>query len=139
MSSLAKREAQERHDAERGSAHERGYDARWAKASKEHGQREPLCQYSKLDGVVAARELTDHLYPHCGNRELFWMRDYWVSSTKAMHDGFKARIESDGIEAIDQLAIRLGKQPLREVRPELADHVARHLSARARRGGGSDL
>lgn len=95
-------------DLKRGSARDRGYSAAWDKASARHLLDHPLCRYCELVGEVKAAELTDHFYPHRGDRVLFWNQTYWVSSCQTCHNGFKQRIERKGRAALDSLAERLG-------------------------------
>lgn len=108
--------------ARRGTAAERGYDGAWSKASIAFRAAHPFCMYCALDGVAALTALTDHLYPHGrrrgfdseAQRILFWRRDLWVASCQDCHKGMKARVEAEGVEAIDVLAMRLGVTPLLE-------------------------
>jgi 5-methylcytosine-specific restriction enzyme A len=95
-------------DHRRGSARERGYDARWSRASASHRARNPLCAYCELDGLIRPAELTDHLYPHRTYEGVFWIKHWWVSSCKGCHDGMKQAVERAGKAAIDALARRLG-------------------------------
>ena len=98
-------------DRERGTAAERGYDARWVRESKAFLAANPLCIYCALSDIVTAASLVDHLYPHRGNRELFWLKRLWVPSCKPCHDSFKKQIELQGRAALDKLAQRLGLPP----------------------------
>jgi 5-methylcytosine-specific restriction enzyme A len=109
---ISRREANRSYDARRGSARERGYSARWDRASAGHLRNHPLCRYCDLVGEVTAATLTDHLYPHRGDQAVFWNCDYWISCCKPCHDGFKQRIERQGRMALDNLAARLGLPPL---------------------------
>lgn len=106
---VADREADQR----RGSARERGYSAAWDKAAKGHRRNSPLCRYCELQGhPVTPATHTDHLYPHRTYEGVFWLTQYWVSSCKACHDGFKQAIERRGRAALDALARMLGLPPL---------------------------
>lgn len=109
---LSRQEANKTYDARRGSSRDRGYDSKWDAASRSHRARDPLCRYCALVGEVKAADLTDHLYPHRGDRVLFWNRTYWVSSCNDCHNGFKQRVERRGRMALDDLARRLGLRPL---------------------------
>lgn len=109
---LSRRDANRMSDKRRGSARERGYDGAWDKASAGHRRSHPLCRYCELVDEVKAADLTDHLYPHRGDRVLFWNRTYWVSACDDCHNGFKQRIERKGRAALDALAVRLGLPPL---------------------------
>lgn len=110
-------------DRRRGSARERGYDSKWDKSAKGHLDRSPLCRYCELAGDTVAATLVDHLYPHRGDRGLFWLKTLWVSCCKPCHDGFKQRIERKGMIALDDLARRLGLPTLDEIRRSRTDRA----------------
>lgn len=103
-------------DQRRGSASERGYDGKWAKASAGHRVRSPLCRYCEVGAFgpphVRPATLVDHLYPHRGDTVLFWNKLYWVSSCGACHSGPKQAVEAKGRRAIDVLAGKLALPPL---------------------------
>ncbi len=103
-------------DRRRGSARERGYDSKWDKAAKGHLDHDPLCRYCALADETTAATLVDHLYPHKGDRKLFWTKVFWVSSCKDCHDSFKQRVERKGVLALDDLARRLDLPTLDEFR-----------------------
>lgn len=110
-------------DQRRGSARERGYDSKWDKAAKGHLDRNPLCAYCALGGEDVAATLVDHLYPHKGNRWLFWLKELWVSSCDECHNRFKQRIERMGRLALDDLARRLGRRTLAEIEQSRPDRT----------------
>ncbi|TZG26495.1 hypothetical protein [Sphingomonas montanisoli] len=103
------REVRQRHDQDRGSARERGYDSRWSKAAASDRRDNPLCAYCELEGRITAATLTDHLYPHRLFAGVFWLKHWWVSSCGPCHSGFKQALERRGKAAIDALADRLGR------------------------------
>lgn len=103
-------------DARRGTARERGYDSAWTKAAKGHLRSDPFCRYCALIDEVVGATLVDHLYPHKGDRWLFWFRPFWVSCCKPCHDGFKQRTERQGLTALDLLAQQLGLPTLAEAK-----------------------
>lgn len=104
----------------RGTTAERGYGGWWQRESVAFREQYPGCAYCWLEGKSGPAELVDHLYPHGVRRgcntpdqqRLFRDKTYWVSSCHEHHRGFKADIEAKGIEAIDELARRLGVEPL---------------------------
>ena len=51
------------HDERRGTAAERGYDARWVKVRLLHLSSEPLCRLCAAQGRVTAADLVDHILP----------------------------------------------------------------------------
>jgi 5-methylcytosine-specific restriction protein A len=108
----SRREAQRSYDARRGSARDRGYDAEWDKASAAHREAHPFCRYCRF-GVfgrkrVEATTCVDHLYPHKGDRRLFWLDLYWIESCADCHDGGKQALERQGAAALHRLADQLG-------------------------------
>ena len=109
----SRREANREYDARRGSARDRGYDAGWDRASRLHRQEHPFCEYCEVGAFAQARTsaatCTDHLYPHRGDRELFWKREWWVASCDDCHAGPKQAAEARGSAALDRLARRLGR------------------------------
>lgn len=80
-------------DRSRGSASERGYDHRWAKASKGHLRHHPLCVGCAAVGRVEAAVLTDHAEPHKGDTRKFWDKTNWQSSCQWHHDVVKQKLE----------------------------------------------
>jgi 5-methylcytosine-specific restriction enzyme A len=69
----------------RGSAEERGYDARWRKARKAFLQEHPLCVECLKAGKLTPATVVDHIIPHRGNQELFWNADNWQPLCKECH------------------------------------------------------
>jgi 5-methylcytosine-specific restriction protein A len=73
-------------DRERGTATERGYDARWRAARRRFLMENPLCDTCNLKGRVAAATVVDHIVAHKGDQGLFWDETNWRSSCKPCHD-----------------------------------------------------
>lgn len=82
-------------DRQRGTAHQRGYDARWDKARLEHLDEQPLCADHMKRGYIEAATVVDHITPHKGDKELFWDRNNWQSLCKPCHDR-KTQLEDRG-------------------------------------------
>jgi len=81
-------------DARRGSAHARGYGAKWQKASKAFLRAHPLCQCPECkEGQLQTTLATvvDHVTPHRGDMGLFWDSNNWQSMSKTCHDRKTAR------------------------------------------------
>jgi 5-methylcytosine-specific restriction protein A len=78
-------------DARRPSAHARGYDRRWQRASRLFLQRNPLCVDCAAEGRDAAATVVDHHVPHKGHRDLFWDQSNWRARCKTHHDRKTAR------------------------------------------------
>ena len=73
-------------DRLRGSATERGYDAKWRRARKRFLQRHPLCANCLSQGIVTPATVVDHIVPHRGDHRLFWDEQNWQPLCKACHD-----------------------------------------------------
>ena len=73
-------------DRLRGSAAERGYDAKWRRARKLFLQRHPLCANCLSQGIVTPATVVDHIVPHRGDHRLFWDEQNWQPLCKACHD-----------------------------------------------------
>lgn len=63
----------------RGTAHERGYGARWRKAREAYLAAHPLCAECQRQGRVTAARVVDHIVPHRGDPQLFWAESNWQS------------------------------------------------------------
>ena len=74
------------HDALRGNAATRGYDARWREARKLFLHRNPLCQRCLKYGKVTPATVVDHIVPHRGDLLLFWDQENWQALCKPCHD-----------------------------------------------------
>lgn len=59
-------------DRRRGTAHERGYDARWRKYRKRYLTEQPLCVICAEGGRVVQAVVVDHVRAHKGDQALFW-------------------------------------------------------------------
>lgn len=108
---MADRAAQNRvADQRRGSARQRGYNARWEKARATYLSRHPTCVYCALiRGRVEAATCVDHLYPHHVYEGTFWRTDLWCASCAPCHASWKQGLERRGKPALDDLARRLGR------------------------------
>lgn len=99
------RQVRQQSDAERGTAHERGYTKRWHKARTTYLSRHPLCvECAKHDRVVPATDV-DHIIPHrlkealdsgdadriARAQELFWDTKNWQSLCHPHHSRKTAR------------------------------------------------
>ena len=58
-----RRQSAAEHDERRGSARERGYDARWERVRRMHLAAEPLCRMCHEAGRVTPAVLVDHITP----------------------------------------------------------------------------
>jgi 5-methylcytosine-specific restriction protein A len=104
-----------------GSADQRLYDATWRRERARHLRQHPLCLYCEAGAFgppcVTAARVVDHLYPHRGDRRLFWLRALWVSCCAPCHNGPKQARERQGERALDALARLIG-YPTRDAAPE---------------------
>lgn len=88
-------EARRSFDADRGSARERGYSAKWDKASKGFLAKHVLCLACAAAGIDEVARVTDHIVPHRGDMTLFWDRNNWQSCCRWHHDVVKQRLERE--------------------------------------------
>lgn len=98
-----KKAVRKQEDERRGTAAERGYDSKWAKARVFYLRKHPLCVYCKRSGRTVAANVVDHIIAHrlkeaidSGDevriekaRALFWSSDNWQSLCKPCHDSVK--------------------------------------------------
>jgi HNH endonuclease. len=78
-----------RHDANRPTAAQRGYNHAWRKARLEFLYFHPFCA---MCGQSAT--LVDHIKPHRGDDRLFWDRTNWQALCTSCHSKHKQREES---------------------------------------------
>ena len=74
------------HDALRGGAAARGYDARWREARKLFLRLHPLCVECLRENKLTPATVVDHIIPHRGDKELFWNQENWQPLCKDCHD-----------------------------------------------------
>lgn len=86
---------QRKKERERGTAHERGYDARWRKARLAFLRANPLCLQCEGYGRIVPATVVDHVVPHCGDRVLFWDQDNWQPLCARCHSA-KTAAEDGG-------------------------------------------
>lgn len=88
-------EHQRKREQERGTSHQRGYDARWRKARLSYLKRHPLCVMCQDEGRVTPAEVVDHKKPHRGDTALFWSEGNWQPLC-ASHHNKKTSTEDGG-------------------------------------------
>lgn len=79
-------EHQRKRERERGTAHQRGYNARWQKARIAYLKQHPLCVLCEAEKRVVPAEVVDHVVDHKGDLRLFWDESNWRALCKAHHD-----------------------------------------------------
>ena len=82
------KERKARHDRERPSAAQRGYDGEWRKLRAEFIRLHPFCAFC---GVSA--EHVDHITPHRGDKALFWTWNNLQALCAHRHNSVKQRQE----------------------------------------------
>jgi 5-methylcytosine-specific restriction protein A len=87
------RPAKQVRDERRGTAHERGYGARWQATRLGYLQRHPLCCCCKANGLVRAATVLDHIQPHRGDMGLFWDPTNWQGLDADCHNRIKKLFE----------------------------------------------
>ena len=83
--------------APRRNSTQRGYGARWQKASRAFLAAHPLCvdPYAEHAARVVAAQCVDHRVPHRGDMTLFWDSENWQPLCNACH-GRKTALEDGG-------------------------------------------
>jgi 5-methylcytosine-specific restriction protein A len=82
------------YDRRRGSARQRGYDARWDRLAAIEKRCHPLCVGCLAIGRTAATEVIDHIMPHKGDRVLFWAPDNRQAACTWHHSVVKQVLEA---------------------------------------------
>lgn len=59
-------------DMRRGTAAQRGYDARWRRLRRQFLQANPLCVECSNEGQITAASVVDHIRPHKGDVSLLY-------------------------------------------------------------------
>lgn len=83
------RERKARHDAERPTARERGYDSKWDKERAAYLKAHPRCVM-----CCAPSRVVDHKTPHRGDKKLFWSRSNWQPLCTPCHSSRKQSMEA---------------------------------------------
>ena len=91
-------------DRDRGTAHQRGYDAEWKKHRDQFLLEHPLCVECRRKGYVMPATVVDHITPHKGDKVLFWDKNNWQSLCKSCHDR-KTATEDKGSWSYQQTVI----------------------------------
>lgn len=84
----AKRARGQRHDRNRKTAAQRGYNYQWRKASKQF-----LRTFTNCALCNAPATLVDHITPHKGDQTLFWNEHNWQPLCTTCHSKQKQRQE----------------------------------------------
>jgi 5-methylcytosine-specific restriction enzyme A len=63
---------EQKRDQERGTAAERGYDARWRRYRVTYLAANPLCVVCQKEGRVTPATVVDHVQAHKGDPALMW-------------------------------------------------------------------
>lgn len=73
-------------DRDRGTAHQRGYDAEWKKHRDQFLKEHPLCVECSRKGYVMPATVVDHIIPHKGDKVLFWDKKNWQPLCETHHN-----------------------------------------------------
>ena len=82
-----------RHDAMRGTASERGYDAEWRRESSTYLLQHPYCAECARHGRATLANLVDHMIPIRRAPHLRLERSNWQSLCTPCHSSWKQRQE----------------------------------------------
>ena len=82
------KQERKQYDESRGTAAQRGYDARWQKYRRMYLNTHPLCVECLVKETPVIREATvvDHVKPHKGDYKLFWNPANHQALCKECHD-----------------------------------------------------
>ena len=96
-------------DRDRGTAHQRGYDAEWKKHRDQFLLEHPLCVECRRKGYVMPATVVDHIIPHKGDKDLFWNKSNWQSLCETHHN-IKTATEDRGgwSPAVKQIKKEIG-------------------------------
>jgi 5-methylcytosine-specific restriction endonuclease McrA len=121
LGSLADTEQANRdYEQRRGSARDRGYDARWDRERLRFIARHPLCRGCESRGEVTRTAIVDHVIPHKGDMVLFWDEQNWQPSCQWDHDVLKQKLEGLWLKGeIDVSELRLDSTTARRLGPPL--------------------
>src|SRR6516225_5769222 len=70
--------------------------SRWARIRRHQLLNHPLCKYCAERGIVTPATICDHVEPHHGNVNNFWLGPF-QSLCKQCHDSTKRFIETSGV------------------------------------------
>ncbi|WP_151731846.1 HNH endonuclease signature motif containing protein [Acinetobacter ursingii] len=73
-------------DRDRGTAHQRGYDAKWNYAREAYLAEHPLCVECSKRGYIVPATIVDHIIPHKGDKALFWDQTNWQPLCESHHN-----------------------------------------------------
>lgn len=83
-------------DRNRGTATERGYDARWRKYRAAYLAEHPLCVVCLTQGRIEPAVVVDHIIPHRGDPVLFWDEKNHQGLCTSHHNAKTARESAFG-------------------------------------------
>lgn len=98
-------------DRERGTAHQRGYDAEWERERTKYLEEHPLCVDHKRRGFIEVATVVDHIIPHKGDKVLFWDKNNWQSLCESCHNR-KTATEDKGGWSYQQTVTKANMQSL---------------------------
>jgi 5-methylcytosine-specific restriction protein A len=75
-----------KHQYERPTASEHGYDYKWQVARKKFLKEYPLCAKCQEKNKLTRATVVDHIIPHRGDGTLFWDKSNWQALCKRCHD-----------------------------------------------------
>ena len=113
------------YERDRGSAQQRGYGQRWAKAAATFKRRHPHCLGCQAAGKLVATDVVDHVEPHKGDQAKFWNTALWQPACRYCHDVVKPRLErlfeTGELKVIDLWLNSAAAQAMRKRHPPRAD------------------
>ena len=119
-SAVDREQASRDYEQRRGSARERGYDARWDRERLRFIALHPLCLGCEARGEITATAIVDHVIPHKGDMALCWDEKNWQPSCGWDHDVLKQKLEALWLKGeIGAAELRLDSATARRLGPPL--------------------
>jgi len=85
------RQKAKQYDKERGTAAQRGYDAKWRRYRIQYLAQHPYCVKCLKEGKFVFATVIDHIIPHKGDIKLFWDGNNHQALCKSCHDAKTVR------------------------------------------------
>lgn len=82
---VGKRFEVKQREKQRETSSQRGYSYKWQQARKSYLAKHPLCAECERQGLVVEATDLDHIVPHGGDKEAFWVRSNWQGLCHPCH------------------------------------------------------
>ena len=96
-------------EKQRETSSQRGYSYKWQQARKSYLAKHPLCAECERQGLVVVATDLDHIIPHKGDKDAFWVRSNWQGLCRPCHSRKTAAEDGGWGNAVRQGAENSGK------------------------------